>query len=201
MRGSTGIKEKERLLFILEVISKNYEVLTSLNEKKKNEVMKNLDFPQRGKIKHRKLEEKIQATMINTMGKDRNLKGKLKSSNNIHFVASELIFEKSKNRVDIVGYDNKDIYLFELKKGRTKKVEQVADYVKYYSEKNKKDILRKILEHYPINPVKEFNKIKGVMVMEYAENSVGLTAWQKLAKQNQIHILFYKSALMYEAIT
>ena len=92
MRGTTGIKEKERLSFILEKINRNYEVLTSLNEKKKNKAMEDLGFPQRKKIKDRNLEEKIQATMINTMGRDRNLKGKLGSRNNILFVASELIF-------------------------------------------------------------------------------------------------------------
>ena len=60
--------------------------------------------------------------------------------------------------------------------------------------------IKQILKNYPINSVKEFERLIGVMVMEHAENSIGLKAWQELAKRNEIRILFYKSSLMYENI-
>jgi len=200
MRGVTGIRDAEKLLILLEKIDKGYEVLTSLNEVKKKVIMQGLGFPQRGKVNDSRLEEKIQATMINTMPKDKNLEEKLGAKNHIRFIASELIFEQGKHRIDIVGYDEQDIYFFELKKDRTKAVEQLKDYVEYYSKKDKNTILKEILKNYPINSVKEFERLIGVMVMEHAENSIGLKAWQELAKRNEIRILFYKSSLMYENI-
>jgi hypothetical protein len=200
MRGITKIRDKEELLNILKKIDKNYEVLTSLNEDKKKEYMKNLHFLQRQKAKDEILEEKIQAAMINTMSNDKNLKEKLNAKNPIRFIASEFIFDQGKNRVDVVGYDEQDIYFFELKKGRTTAVKQVSEYVKYYSKEDKFTILRQILEAYPISSVKKIRRLIGVMVMEYAESSSGLEKWKKLAKSNGIRILFYKSSLMYEDI-
>jgi len=199
MRGVRGIKNAENLIALLEKIDKNYEVLTSLNnEKKKKEIMKDLGFPQRRKANDSKSEEKIQATMINTMSKDKNLRGKLGAKDYIRFIASELIFEQGKHRVDIVGFDGKTIYFFELKKGRTLKAKQLYDYVNYYN--NKRVILEKLLKTYPINSVDSFKHIQGVMVMEYADNSVELKAWQELAKESGIRIVFYKPSLTYENI-
>jgi len=201
MRGVPSIKDAEKLLIWLEKIDKGYEVLTSLNnEKKKKEIMKHLGFPKRKNVNNRKLEEKTQAIMINTMTKDKNLKGELSAKNPIRFIASELIFEQGKHRIDIVGYDEQDIYFFELKKGRTKAVEQVKDYVEYYSKRDKYVVLKQLLENYPINFVKKIKRLIGVMVMEHAENSVKLKAWPELAKRNKIHILSYKHSLMYENI-
>ncbi|MCF7870365.1 MAG: hypothetical protein K9M01_04540 [Candidatus Omnitrophica bacterium] len=202
MRGITGIKTKKDLFSILNNINNEYAKITSLNPERKREVMEKLQFKSRSKEKPKNiLEEKIQATMINTMSKDRNLPAKLGSQNKyIHFIASELILEKGPNRVDIVGYDEKDIYLFELKKARTKKIDQVANYVNYYKQQPQIEVLKKLLANYPINPVKKFDNIKGIMVMEDADNSEGRSDWKKPAKEQGIKILFYSSSLKYRNI-
>lgn len=142
------------------------------------------------------LEEDVQATMINYMGDDSNLKNKLRLRNKIKFVSSELIFQQGKQRVDIVGYDKKDIYFFELKKDRTSKMNQLTDYINYYN--NHIDVLRELLSNYPINPVKRFNQIKGCMIMQYCEDKKTRTDYKKEAKNFGIKLLFYNSALSYQ---
>lgn len=200
MRGVPGIRHAKALRALLEKIDKNYDVLVSIDDEKKENVLQALGFLCRSDAKERKLEEKIQATMINTMSDDKNLAEKLETGKPIRFIASELIFEKGKHRVDIVGSDDQDVYFFELKKDRTTAVRQVKEYIEYYSKKEKNVILRQLLASYPINSVKEFGRLIGIMVMEYAENSVTLQKWQELAKTNGIRILFYKPSLTYENV-
>lgn len=200
MRGVTGIKKEEELLNLLKEIEENYEILTSLDESRRSMIMKSLKFPIRGKANNVKLEEKIQATMINTMSSDNNLKDTLGAKNCIEFVASELIFTQGKHRVDIVGYDDQDVYFFELKKERTKAVDQVKKYIEYYSENDNSAILKELLKNFPIKPVESFKRLIGVMVMEHAENSAGLGVWRELAKRDGTRILFYKPSLAYEDV-
>ena len=203
MRGVVNIKDEPNLLRILSNIAEDYKRITSLDETLKIEIMENdLEFSCRPKEKKdNKLEEKIQALMINTMGRDRNLAAKLGAKNSfIHFVASELIFKQGNNRVDIVGFDGQDLYFFELKKDRTTKVDQVKRYVDYYSNAPQIDTLKELLRNYPINPVADFRSIKGVMVMEDAENSTGKDKWKSLAAKNKVDILFYAAALEYKHV-
>jgi len=192
MRGVE--KNAKNLIALLEEIDKNYEILVSLNDVKRKAIMESLKFRSLEKASS-KSERKIQATMINTMSKDKNLSEILEANDHIRFIASELTFGQKKHSVDIVGFDGQDIYFFELKKERTEKVEQVKGYIEYYSKE--RDILKQLLENYPINNVEKFSRLIGVMVMKYAENSVAKQEWQELAMKNGIHILFYKPSLIY----
>jgi hypothetical protein len=196
MRGLTDIKNKNDLLNKLNQIHDNIKNICSINEENAINVMTEIGFPEKSDTKKKFIEEDIQALMIRSMSKDENLRSKLKANNKIQFVASELIFEKGNNRVDIVGFDGVDLYFFELKKGRTTKVDQVKRYVDYYSDTKNFIILQDLLKTYPINPVEEFQTIKGVMVMQYAENS-DQNMWNKLATENSINILFFEKSLSY----
>ena len=157
--------------------------------------MKEIGFAKKPKEKDVAIEEDIQALMIRSMSRDENLRIRLEAKNKIQFVASELIFEKGKNRVDVVGFDGIDLYFFELKKGRTTKVDQVKRYVDYYSEPANLNILKTLLKTYPINPVDRFEAIKGIMVMQYAVNSDA--NWNDLAKKHRINIMFLEKSLSY----
>ena len=203
MRGIVNIRDEESLLAVLSRISREYKRITSLDEDLKIKIMGNdLKFSCRPQEKKdNKLEEKIQALMINTMGRDRNLAEKLGAKSKfIHFIASELIFEQGHNRVDIVGYDGQDLYFFELKKDRTTKIEQVKDYVEYYTRAPQVDTLSELLKNYPIHSVDSFGSIKGVMVMEDAENSTGKEKWKSLGAKNKVDILFYAPSLEYKHV-
>jgi len=141
------------------------------------------------------LEENIQALMINTMSEDKNLPRALGLRNNIQFVASELRFEMKAQRIDIVGYDSEDLYIFELKKTRTSKIGQLHSYIDYYNDPNIREFLNELLKNYPIYPVKGFNNIFGCMVMEYCENT---NHRKKLIAQAKPHkVLFYEPSIHY----
>lgn len=187
----------EELANALSEIADYYPILVSLNDIKKNEKMKNLGFPKRERTLDSALEEFIQATMIDTMSEDSGL-AKVLGVQNMQFITSELIFEKGHHRVDIVGFDGIDLYFFELKRGRTLKIAQVSDYVKYYSEAKNNITLKELLETYPINPIKHFQSIKGVMVMKYAENSESRYKWVDEQKKHNIDILFYRHSFSYK---
>lgn len=197
MRGRSETS-KEGLIKALEEISDKYRVLVSIDEKKRKKAMKDLGFKKRVKrgIGHGiDLEEVIQATMINTMSDDHNL-AKALGVQKVEFIASEVILKKG--RVDIIGFDRgaKILYLFELKKGRTLKVEQALNYVKHYESKEVRGELENLLQVYPINAVDEINKIKGVMVMKYAGNS-DCSKWEEIKEKTGIDILFYEPSLSY----
>ena len=196
MRGLTDIKNKNDLLNKLNQIHDNIKKICSVNEGEASTILEEIGFSKRNVKKEQYIEEDIQALMIRSMSKDENLRIKLKAKNKIQFIASELIFEGGKNRVDVVGFDGVDLYLFELKKGRTTKVDQVKRYVDYYSDSKNLIILQELLKTYPINPVEKFQTIKGVMVMQYAENS-DKNMWNKLATDNSIKILFFEKSLSY----
>jgi pyruvate/oxaloacetate carboxyltransferase len=126
MRGCE-LKTKKELEEKLNKINKNFKKICS--DKKSEEILIELGFKKRSK-KENLLEENVQSVMIRSMSSDDNLKDKLGCKNRIKFIASELIFEKGKHRADVVGYDGESLFLFELKKGRTTKVDQVSNYVK-----------------------------------------------------------------------
>ncbi len=186
----------------LERISDKYDVLVSIDDTKREKIMEeDLKFKRSDRRNNQtgvSLEEVVQATMINTMSDDHNL-SKVLNADKIEFIASEVIFEKGKHRVDIVGFDRNSnvLYLFELKKGRTFKVEQVADYINYYAGKRERGILEKLLRTYPIHSVDKFERMQGVMVMKYAENSFHQFKWKDCKEKNKIEILFYKQSLSY----
>ena len=196
MRGLANIKDRNSLLNKLNEIHDNIKQICSTNGDKAITILKAIGFKKKEPTKDEYIEEDIQALMIRTMSKDENLRIKLKANNKIQFIASELIFEKGKNRVDVVGYDGVDLYFFELKKGRTTKVDQVKRYVDYYSDAKNLNILQELLKTYPMNPVEKFQTIKGVMVMQYAENS-DQNMWNRLATDNSIDILFFEKSLSY----
>ena len=199
MRGRIE-KNSEGLIGALNDIADKYKILVSLNDEKRKEAMGKLNFAKRrrrGAAKGFPLEEVVQATMINTMSDDYNL-AKALNAQKVEFVASEVILKKGNHRVDIVGFDRttKILYLFELKKDRTRKVEQVMDYVQHYERKEIREELGNLLKAYTINVVDEIKKIRGVMVMKHAENS-GLEKWRKLKEEKNIKILFYRPSLAY----
>jgi len=197
MRGITSIKDEDTLNKILKKIYKNISKISAVDKTTVVETLKEIGFKQRKSAEKGDIEEDVQALMIQNMSNDENLRIKLDAKNKIQFIASELIFEKGRNRVDIVGFDGVDLFLFELKKDRTTKVDQVKRYVDYYSEPKKLEILKQLLKIYPINPVEEFKKVKGIMVMQYAENS-DPEQWRKLALKHSIDILFFEKSLSYK---
>ncbi len=187
MRGFI-VTSKEALEAKLKEILLKVDKLYSQDEAIVKATMKELGFKSR-QTDSNLLEEKCQARMINSMSADKFLKEKLNTKENIQFIASEFIFEQGKHKVDIIGFDGNDLFLFELKKGRTTKVDQVTKYVDYYSTEEKGDILKSILKVYPCNSIQKFNEIRGVMIMEFHPNTPH--NWQKLAKDNSIDILFF----------
>lgn len=197
MRGLNNIKTEDDLRRKLKTIDDDFQQITAKKDEKAEVALKELGFKKRDGNKCVPLEEYYQAIMINMMNKEDGHKI-FGNATPIKFVASEFIFEKGSHKIDIVGHDKKDLYFFELKKERTFKVEQVSDYVKYYSEK--KSILDDLLSNYPINPIKfKYEKIKGVMVMRHAENSFDRKEWRQLEKKHDIKILFYKPSLEFES--
>ena len=197
MRGITNVSNKKDLKKILEGIFSKLKKIYSTEEKDSIKVLKGLGFPKRGESSKKELEEDIQALMIRNMMTDENLRKRLNAANKIRFIASEFILKQGNNRIDIIGFDEKDLYFFELKKERTTKVDQVKNYVDYYSEEQNLKVLKDVLRNYPINPVSEFGEIKGVMVMQYSENSFNQKKWGNLAKSNSIDIIFFEKSLLY----
>ncbi len=182
----------------LDYLKNNYKIITQVDEKKAKEFL--TDTKKKFCFKSRSgssvLEENIQATMINTMSKDSNLSQILNRSNPIQFIASELRFQQGKYRVDIVGYDKDDLYLFELKKNRTTKVAQLNSYVDYYTQH--RDFLKQLLQDYPINSVKTFNNIHGCMVMKYCEDKKQRDKLKSEASANNLKLLFYNTSINYQ---
>ncbi len=180
----------------LDDIYKELPILYSTEEGKAKECLNVLGFKLREQDTD-SLEEAVQALMIRNMSTDSSLQKRLGAKEKIRFIASEFIFEQGNNRVDIIGYDGTDLYLFELKKDRTTKVEQVRKYVDYYNKN--RALLVDILRDYPINPVKSpVNDLRGVMVMQFAERSAGKTCWDDLKKEHGVDIVFYEKYLAFK---
>jgi len=191
---SINISNAGHLNKILTGIASDYGKITQTDEiAAKNHLTSTYSFPLRKTAAIR--EENSQAVFINTMNEDVNLMVNLSSKKNIIFIASEFIFEQGKNRIDIIGYNQSDLYFFEFKKERTTKVDQLENYLIYYN--SKLSILKDILKVYPINPVPKFNNIIGVMVMKYSENSHERLQWKALAAKHHIEILFMKESLTF----
>lgn len=199
MRGITSITRPERLRETLVEIFENFPKVTQDEEEDAKVCLDALGFELRKKSPKKPLEEYYQAVMINDLNRgESNLAGIL-GRKRINFVASELIFTGSSDRIDVVGYEPeaRELYFFELKKDRTLHVEQVRNYVDYYSQTEQKRFLSELLSRYPINkvPVGQFEDIKGVMVMRRAENSK--TKWDELARTHNVGIVFFCSSLTF----
>jgi hypothetical protein len=194
MRG-VGTRTRDELRESLHRLYVEFPKFTSTDDEKSREVLKKLDFKARKCDHPELLEEYTQATLINTMEDNKTLESIVNSSGPIKFIASELIFENGPNRIDIVGYDSKDLYFFELKKDRTSKIKQLVDYVKYYK---KNEVLGRLLSVYPITSVEKYDAIKPIMVMRYAENSSSNKRWTDLANKGKIQIIFYKPSYTFE---
>lgn len=188
MRGIIN-RNRAELKQNLDSLFNQFPRITSANDKKALSVLKDMKFKDR-KTEHNELEEYSQAVFINSMADNKKLQEVLNSNYPVRFIASELIFEKGPYRVDIVGFDGKDLFFFELKKGRTFKVEQVVDYRKYYTDNEK--MLDELLFNYPINGIGKYEKIRVVMVMRHAENSSNKERWRELSKEHDLDIIFYK---------
>lgn len=193
MRG-ISVTSKGQMEATLKLILENYKKLVSVDMKKAIEAIKHVGFKCK-KTPKLGLEENVQAVMINTMTRDKNLTKELGCKNEIKFIASEVILERNKEggRLDIVGYDGRDIYFFELKKDRTTDMKQLKRYLKYFESKRIKPVLEKLLANYPINSVPKYKNIIGVMVMRSSDNSK--VDWRKLSGQSKV--LFYTTSLSY----
>jgi hypothetical protein len=141
-------------------------------------------------------EDEIQAKIIRTMNDNDNL-CRIIGVNKIKFVTSELILEQKKTRIDIVGLANNKLLLFEIKRGRTEKTEQLYDYIVYYNKNI--DKLKYLLSVYPINSVPSFDKIEGIMVMKFAENS-SREKWQKSENKHNIKIIFFEDSYIFRDV-
>ena len=196
MRGITGLASVSAISEALNKISQNFKKITQDDEEAAKQVLNvELGFALRPDAgDHDPLEESYQAMMVNLMSQS-NIAESMGLSEKMEFIASELIFEQGPNRVDVVGICGRELYFFELKRDRTTKVGQVREYVDYYSQPPNMAILKQLLANYPIRPVKEFDAIRGVMVMRYAESSFNREMWKKLALENQVKILFFVDSL------
>lgn len=150
------------------------------------------------------LEEDFQARMINFMHHSNlaKLMG-LPAGRTIRFIASEFIFEQGNNRIDIIGFDGEIVYLFELKKDRTRKVKQVRDYVDYYTSPAKVATFVNVLRSYPINPLPnlpDVPTVRGVMVMRDAANARNNPTWGQLAAEHNVDILFFEESITFRKI-
>ena len=187
MRGISA-KNADDLIVKLKSIHNTLAKLLSDDNEQVLETLKDLGFKKRGRKSL--LEEDAQAAFIRGMIANES------AYQGIQFVASELNLE-DKNRFDIVGYrpDNNTLYLFELKKGRTTAaVNQAARYCTHVAEH--KEVFEKLLSAYPNRSVGSFSEIKGIAVMEYAENSKDST-WNTNANQSGIEIWMYCNALSF----
>jgi len=195
MRGL--VVPPNKLSVSLDYLKDNYKTITQVDEKKARDFLTDINkkfwFKSRSGISI--LEENIQSIMINTMSEDSNLSLSLNLSNPIQFIASELRFQQGQYRVDIVGYDKDDLYLFELKRNRTTKVIQLNNYVNYYIKY--RTFLEDLLQNYPINPVRKFNNIYGCMVMKYCEEKNQRDKLKNEASANKLKLLFYNSSIRY----
>jgi len=193
MRGINNIKSENSLINLLDsILNIKNDILPKDENLAKKEFMK-LGFKERT-IKSIK-EEDYQAKFINIMNCNDGLKKILNTPSLIQFVASEFIYEIGKNKIDIVGFDGSDLYLFEFKNIRTTNVEQLVNYVNYFSLETNQIIIKKILSNYPIYPVKEFRNIKGVMTMPYAKNSFSYNDWNSIGNKNGIEIIFFDESM------
>lgn len=191
MRGthSTNAKDLERKL---KYIIDGFKKITSVDKDKALKYLSHDKLGFKSRQGQRHLEENVQAILINSMERDKNLERSLGCEEPIQFVASEFIFEKGKNRIDVIGLSGRVLYFFELKKDRTENVSQLEKYIEYYTKH--RNTLAELLFDYPINPAKSFDSIKGVMLMRHAENSIGRKIWRE-AKEKGIVILFYRQSL------
>lgn len=123
------------------------------------------------------LEEGIQAQFI------REMMAEEEAYQGIHFVASELTIGDNK-RFDVVGIKGTTLYLFELKRDRSKAAAPQVKAYCYYVEQYK-DTFRDVLSSYPlidmtkkcVASVPSFESVKGIAVMCYAANSP-LKTWK-----------------------
>ena len=152
--------------------------------------LKELGFNERIKRKEDELEEDIQASFIRDM-----LAGNMDYAG-ISFLASELNLEDDK-RFDVVGCRDNVLYIFELKKGRTKSIfEQLNRYRDQVNEY--KEAFEKVLSVYPLAQLDHINEVKAVAVMKWAENSA--VPWEELAEKNNAEVWFFKPSLTYNKI-
>jgi hypothetical protein len=170
----------------------NLKKITSVNAGAAKKYLLNLGFAEKSKAKNPQ-EDEIQAKIIRTMNDNDNL-CRIIGVDRIQFVASELVLEQKKTRIDIVGIAKNKLILFELKRGRTNKTEQLYNYINYYNENIIK--LKELLSAYPINNVPSFNYIEGIMVMNFAENSPRET-WQISENKHNIKIIFFEDSYIF----
>ena len=130
------------------------------------------------------LEENIQAAFIKGM-----LVGQA-DYEGIEFVASELALMQD-YRFDVVGIKEDTLYIFELKKDRTSKVEQVEEYVTLVNTNEKE--FQNVLSVYPKLAVSGWKKVQGVMVMAHAVN-VRKTIGEK-AQDIGVEVWYFEPAL------
>ena len=170
MRGRTKICTENKLEDILKNILDNISILSSDDgDTIKRFLTQCLTMKDR-KNPNPELEECVQAAMIRAMDCHPDL---IRIYNaKVTYVASEFIFDKGKNKIDIIGINEatKNLIFFELKKERKKYSDQLQDYITYY--KKNRNILSNILKEYPINSVPHFHDIEGAMVMKEAERDL-----------------------------
>lgn len=187
MRGIFA-KNADELMNKLENIGASLSKLVSDDSKKVCESLESLGFKKRSTKSI--LEEDAQAAFIRGMISNES------TYEGIQFVASELNLE-DKMRFDIVGFhlESRTLYLFELKKGRTTDAaRQVSDYCKHVEEY--KESFLNVFSTYPNLSFNSFSKIKGIAVMEFAENSID-SVWEENATTYGVDIWMYGNALSF----
>jgi hypothetical protein len=194
MRGLHPKTPKDLESNIILLLS-NLKKITSVDTEAAKKYLLKLGFEEKAHARNPQ-EDEIQAKIIRTMNDNDNL-FRIIGVDKIKFITSELILEQKNTKIDIVGMANNKLLLFEIKRGRTKKTEQLYDYVVYYNKNI--DKLKYLLSVYPINNVPSFDKIEGIMVMKFAENSL-MEKWQKSENKYNIKIIFFEDSYIFRDV-
>ena len=163
-----------------------FKDIYSVNPDKVKDALHDLKYNTDRKAGNSRSEAEVQAEFIQGM-----LAGQA-DYEDIKFVASELALMQG-YRFDVVGIKEDTLYIFELKRDRTRKVGQVAEYVELVNANE--EYFRKVLSVYPNHAVGDWEKVQGVMVMAHAVN-VHKTIGEK-AQDIGVEVWYFEPALRF----
>jgi Holliday junction resolvase len=185
--------EKQQLEGTLEKLGKAFKTICSVTRETVLKGLKDVGYDIERKTESPNSEAAVQAKFIQGL-----LAGQ-PDYEGIEFVASELSLGKESKhakktgRFDVVGLKGDTLYVFELKKDRTTKVEQVVDYVALINAN--KEHFRNVLSVYPNRAVGDWDKVQGVMVMSHAVNVTKEIG--KKAKENGVELWYFEPAIRF----
>lgn len=157
-------------------IDKLYEINPGkLNDEAILDKLCKMGFSERKSQKY-EYEKLVQAMFINLMQKSKDALSDC-GFKNVHFIASEFIYLKSKNDkrrfVDVIAESDKGILLIEIKEGPdinpSDNPNQLKDYEKFYFDENR-DITLKLLKNYPNHSLSKDKKVIPIYLLAEGDN-------------------------------